>query len=664
MIWMAAKVLCGIDLFPLQAAVYQEIYTRPYVILVGSRGFAKSWGGALTLMLKAGLTASEVHGGPGMKAVIVGSGFRQSKIVFEYMEQIWAKSPVLRSICGPNDGPKREQDRFTMRINGNTITAIPLGDGSRIRGIRANVIFVDEFNSVSEEIFETVVQGFAAVSSDPAANVEYYAERKSLMADIQKGGTDAIGALKELEQTYNVSQNQIIISGTAGYHFQPLYKAFDRYKKFIESGGNITKLKQSMPNEEIPDGFDHKDYSICRIPYALVKDETFGFMDEKTIARAKVTMDEDRYLNEFETVFTADSLGFFKASTIHNNTIRYALSNVGEQIGENDCLGHLFGMDVASEADRLAIAVIAVYPNHCKVKNVWTTDRKSFEMRRAEGLTKISDYYSFCVRKARELMQAYPPMQSHPMGAYMAIDQGGGGVAIRESFKDTDKIGPLEMPLYEMVEPGNPKPSDMFQDGDHCLWMVNFSGADLKGEFYYGGKKVIENGRVKFPEWDFVAIEKAAAQDADKMQKYINSIKYDPKNPLADNELVLYDTIEDTCMEVQRTIEELTGIVVTRSKTGNTTTFTTQGKKNAEGKIVYKHKDRATALLLALLLYQRYIAATDPAELLAMGIGTTKGGSGYTPMFAPTSEQARALNQMMGGIIAANNTVQGRGWRP
>ena len=48
----------------------------------------------------------------------------------------------------------------------------PLGDGSKIRGLRAHTIIADEFNSIPVEIYETVVAGFAAVSANPTDNVK------------------------------------------------------------------------------------------------------------------------------------------------------------------------------------------------------------------------------------------------------------------------------------------------------------------------------------------------------------------------------------------------------------------------------------------------------------------------------------------------------------
>ena len=43
---------------------------------------------------------------PGTKVVIVGAAFRQSKVIFEYMETIWRNAPILRSVCDTNSGPK------------------------------------------------------------------------------------------------------------------------------------------------------------------------------------------------------------------------------------------------------------------------------------------------------------------------------------------------------------------------------------------------------------------------------------------------------------------------------------------------------------------------------------------------------------------------------
>ena len=102
--------LFGIELHPIQIAILQEFWRRPFPMFIASRGFGKSFIMAMYAMLKCMFV-------PGSKIVIVGSAFRQSKIIFEYMETLWRNSDILRSIFGAaSDGPRRDVDRCTMRL--------------------------------------------------------------------------------------------------------------------------------------------------------------------------------------------------------------------------------------------------------------------------------------------------------------------------------------------------------------------------------------------------------------------------------------------------------------------------------------------------------------------------------------------------------------------
>ena len=167
------KTLFNIDLLPFQTAVIRELWVRTFPMLVASRGAGKSFILSLYAMVRALLC-------PGAKIVIVGAAFRQSKLLFEYMETFWRNAPLLRSIVGSgkHQGPKRDVDRCTFYIGDSVIMAIPLGDGTKIRGLRANYIIADEFASIPREIFENVVAGFAAVSASPIENVRTVAAEK------------------------------------------------------------------------------------------------------------------------------------------------------------------------------------------------------------------------------------------------------------------------------------------------------------------------------------------------------------------------------------------------------------------------------------------------------------------------------------------------------
>ena len=121
------KLLFNIELHPMQIVILQEFWNRPFPMYIASRGWGKSFLLALYSVLRCAFF-------PGTKIVVVGAAFRQSKIIFEYMETIWRNSPILRSIfSGNDDGPRRDVDRCTIRLGDSWTIAVPMGDGSKIR---------------------------------------------------------------------------------------------------------------------------------------------------------------------------------------------------------------------------------------------------------------------------------------------------------------------------------------------------------------------------------------------------------------------------------------------------------------------------------------------------------------------------------------------------
>ena len=346
---MTCKLLMGIELHPIQIAVLAEFWTRPFPMFIASRGFGKSFSLALYSTLKLIFV-------PGTKIVIVGAAFRQSKLIFEYMENIWRNSPILRSIFnGNDDGPRRDVDRCTIRYGDSWAIAVPMGDGSKIRGLRAHIIIADEFASISPDIYETVVAGFAAVSASPIQNVKEQAKRKAMR--------DAGLWNDELEANSYKMSNQAIIAGTADYSFKHFSQYWNRYKQIINSKGDQRKLEDLFKGE-VPDNFNWKDYSIIRIPYELIPK---GFMDDKQVARAKATIHTGIYNMEYAACFTEDSEGFFKRSLIESCVTSEKKDITGPVTGKivfeattkgNPNKQYIYGIDPASENDNFSIVVI------------------------------------------------------------------------------------------------------------------------------------------------------------------------------------------------------------------------------------------------------------------------------------------------------------------
>ena len=297
------KHIFNITILPSQALMLHEMWNRKFPMLIASRGFGKSFILSLYSLIRALLL-------PERKIVVVGAAFRQSKVLFEYMETIWNNAPILRSMCTPESGPRRDVDRCVMRINKSRVTCLPLGDGQKIRGQRANDIISDEFASIPRDIFETVVAGFAAVSSDPVENVKRLAAEK-------KAESLGINIKQNKEGTVENKDNQIILSGTAYYDFNHFAEYWKKWKAIVKSKGEKNRLRDIFGGEDVPDNFDWTEYSIIRVPYELLPE---GFMDASQVARSKATVHTGIYQMEFGACFTRDSQGCFKRTLIESCT--------------------------------------------------------------------------------------------------------------------------------------------------------------------------------------------------------------------------------------------------------------------------------------------------------------------------------------------------------
>lgn len=345
---------------------------------------------------------------PGTKIVICGAGFRQAKLIFEYVETIWANAPVLRSICGTgkDQGSFKDQDRHRFVLGKSHLTAIPLGTGEKIRGMRANVICVDEFNSVRPDIYENVVSGFASVSDAPVKNVQVEARRQYLI--------DNGEWTPEHELIFTGGRsNQSIISGTAGYDFEHFADYWKKYKAIIQSKGEMSKIKEAHVGkaEEDVGKINWRDYCIIRIPFDLIPK---GFMDDKHIARAKATVHSGIFQSEYGATFARDSMGFFKRTLIEScvakesNIKKYNLSYCQEPfdpvIVGNLKKRYVYGIDPASENDNFSIVILECHPEHARVVYCWTTNK--YVMRKF--INSDNNYFTYCARKIRNLMKVFP----------------------------------------------------------------------------------------------------------------------------------------------------------------------------------------------------------------------------------------------------------------
>lgn len=590
----SAKLFLDIDLLPVQVCILRELWTSPFPMFLGSRGFGKSFLAGVYIMLKLLLY-------PDTKAVVCGSAFRQGKIIFDYMETLWKNSGMIKSICSGNSGPRRSTDKCTMTINDSVATICPIGDGSKIRGLRANIIWGDEFNSIPPEIYEIVIAGFAAVSQNPIENVKQSARRQAMLEE----GTWT----EEHEEIFlDRPKNQSILSGTCGYTFQHFYTYWKRYHDIISSKGDPKKLKNVWGEsyDELSKKLNWKDFSIIRIPYELVPD---GFMDDKQILRAKATMHAGVFNAEYSACFVSDSYGFFKRSLIESCVANSR--NMEQQYWPKFCplpfdaktRGHekfeyVFGIDPASEQDNFAIVVLEVHPEHQRLVYTWTTNKTDFRERQQAGTTDIGDYYSFCIRKIRELMRLFNCVR-------IGLDSQGGGHALLEGLRDQDKMAADELPIWEVIEDGVEKDTDRMA-GLHIVELINFSKADWTSMANSGLRKDMEDKVLLFPRFDPVTLSLAVTIDNINLEK-LKSIAGEGKS------LKLYDTFEDCVLEIEELKNELSTIIMTQTGIVGRDRWDTPEVKLANGKKGRLRKDRYSALVIAnMLARQIHRALPDP----------------------------------------------------
>ena len=558
------KHVLNIDLLPMQALILKEMWDRKFPMLVGSRGLGKTFLLSLYCVLRAMLI-------PNRKIVVVGAAFRQSKYLHDYMENIWKNAPILRDICDSNSGPRRDVDMCRLTINGSTISALPIGDGQKIRGQRANDIIADEFASMSREIFENVIAGFAAVSASPVENVK----RIAMEEEAKKRGIDT-SSLYEKKGIDETKTNQIILSGTAYYDFNHFAEYWKRWKTIIETKGDLKNISNNVFNgEDVPASFNWDDYSIIRIPVDLVPR---GFMDEGQIARSKATVHNGIFLMEFGAVFTKDSQGFFKRSLIEScvgTDIKPVKLQSGPVYFDPMLRGskngkYLIAIDPASEVDNFSIVVLELHPDHRRIVYCWTTTRKEHTERVKRGLTKENNFYSYCARKIRELMDLFPVV-------HIAMDAQGGGYSVAEALHDFNQLKEGETPIWPIIDEDKPQSSDDEQ-GLHILEMCQFAKYDWYSDANHGLRKDLEDKVLLFPRFDPITIGISIEEDK------VNNR--------------LYDTLEDCVMEIEELKNELSLIEVTESVNGRMR-WDTPEVKIGVGKKKRMRKDRYSSLLMA-----------------------------------------------------------------
>lgn len=577
-----AKVILGIDLFPIQIAILQTLWNTPFPMLIACRGGSKSFMLAVYAVLRAILD-------PGTKIVIVGAGLRQARLVFNYIDVIWGSSPMLRGIVGGGQkaGPRQNVDLCYFKVGDSIIYALPTGDGTKIRGFRANVVIADEFAAIQEDIFDIVIRGFAATTKTPVEEAKRIAFDKKLAeidlpADVKKKLTTDDGKMHG---------NQIIYSGTAYYAFNHFAKRHQMWQDIVRSKGDMEKVAQIFGGENlVPNDFNYKDYAIIRIPHTHLPE---GLLDQRQLAHAKAILPRNIYLMEYGAIFVKDSDGFYPRSLIEGCTVgpNKPIETPDGAVTFTPLMkGHskrkyVIGIDPAAERDNLAIVVIEIWSNHYRVIYCWAVNKKEFIKRKKRGLVTDDDYYAYCCSRIREIVRLFNPVR-------IEMDSQGGGYAVAEMLRNKKLLNMDEgdFPIYEVIDFNDPKSTDGETDGRHILHLVQQS-SEFNQDANIALHKSFETRTLLFPAFD--SVKMYAAIEAEKAVG------------------IVFDTYEENVFNLEELKNELCTIQMSETATGKERFDTPQVVKpgavegrSRRGRLL---KDRFTALLLS----HKYVYDTD-----------------------------------------------------
>jgi len=283
---IAVYDLLGVDLAPIQRIVFRDMWFKNYVITVASRGYGKTF-------LLGVLAALSCLLYPGYRVGLIAPVFRQSKMIFSEIEKLYGRSTILREACEKR--PTRGADTCYLRYKsvagsgGSLIEALPLGDGSKIRGSRFYLIIIDELAQVPDKTLDMVVRPMGATTLEPMENVRRLEQERKL---IQLG-------LATEDDFEGKSVNKMIMTSSGYYKFNHMWRRMKDYWRQMDLEGK------------------NSQYSVWQVPHWDLPE---GFLDENNIEEAKRVMSSLEYQMEYEAAMISDSEGFFKASLLESCT--------------------------------------------------------------------------------------------------------------------------------------------------------------------------------------------------------------------------------------------------------------------------------------------------------------------------------------------------------
>lgn len=296
----------GLNLESYQELTINSFFNRNYCMLVWGRGCAKSFCAAIYCILKCIFE-------PGTKILIASINFRTSRRVFNEIEKFLSspQAALARQCFGLKS---KRNDQYEWEVNGGSITAIPL-TGEKIRGIRANVLILDEFLLLPPDIIDNVLIPFLSSPRDVGERIRI----RKLEDELIKKGLLHPDNKQIFENT-----SQMLALSSASYTFEHLFRVYQQWSHLIEH-----PEEQETKEGELPG-----TYFVSQLGYEALPSH---MVDQAAIQVAKSGgSSHHSFLREYCARFIDGGDSYFSPKKMHDCTIPDGEYPTTKVVGDSD----------------------------------------------------------------------------------------------------------------------------------------------------------------------------------------------------------------------------------------------------------------------------------------------------------------------------------------
>jgi len=278
------ELISGIKLAAFQEVTLKGMMNRNFSMCVWGRGCGKTFIASVFCFLQCIFE-------PGTKILIAGPTFRTARFIFENLEKI-VNSKGAELLMQAFGAKSKRNDQFKWDINGGTITAIPLS-GEKIRGFRANVLVLDEYLLLPEDLIKTVLMPFLVAPQDMKQRIEIREMEDGLISK---------GKMKEEQRMVFENDSKMIALSSASYTFENLYKQYKEWtdKIYSSESGAADYFISQMGFEALPEHM---------IDTTIIEEAQNGGQSHSS------------FLREYCAQFTDGSDSYFSAKKMHLCTV-------------------------------------------------------------------------------------------------------------------------------------------------------------------------------------------------------------------------------------------------------------------------------------------------------------------------------------------------------